>query len=155
MNARKARSVRVNTLLQWPFGIGGRSIPLAECPPPGADRIVDLGGPRWHPKALLNRWKRRQVGQQDKSIGIAELAAAIAEGRSPFPSHEFTLHMTELTLAIQGAGPDGASQVLSTRFEPFDLPAWGARGAPDYKKYMGGGWLDRAASKLIDRMHKH
>lgn len=152
LNARKARSVRSNTFLQWPFGVGGRRVPLLRCPPPGAAR---MSGPSWNPKTMLTRWKQKELGLQDKCIGIAELAAAISEGRPSFPPHAFTLHITELTLAIQGAGPNGTSSVLKTRFDPFELPAWSKKTAPDYNQYVGVSLLDRIVGKVLDRMHEH
>ncbi|MEX2517997.1 MAG: Gfo/Idh/MocA family oxidoreductase [Paracoccaceae bacterium] len=155
MNARKARSVRTRSWLGWPFGIGGRRLPLVRTPPPGTDRIVATGGRRWHPKDALQRWKRRELGQQDKMIGIAELADAVASGRSPFPSPDFTMHLTELTLAIQAAGPDGACRRLETSFDPVALPPRTVIAAPDYNTYAKPSWLARQADNLLDRMHRH
>ena len=153
MNARKARSVRTNSLLQWVFGVNGRRVPLARVPAPGSDtpwqERIGLS-----PKSWLAAFKRRQVGQQDKSVGIAELAAAIEGDRPHFPGHDFTLHLTELTLAIQGAGPDGASHTLESRFAPMDLP-FPLRAVPDYKAYAGAGRVARAAEGILDRMHRH
>ena len=150
MNARKARWVRTNSLLQWIFGVGGRRVPL-----------IDYGvrakkaAWSWHPKALLNRLKARQLGRQDKTIGIAELGQAIAEDRPHFPSADFTLHLTELTLAIQGAGPDGASHRLATRFDPDSLPQHLRPSGADYARFARPGWLARISEGLLDRMHKH
>jgi predicted dehydrogenase len=76
MNARKARTVRTNSLLQWLFGVGGRKIPLILAPPPGSVRTISSGRSKWSFKDLLQRIKRRQLGQQDKSIGLAELVDA-------------------------------------------------------------------------------
>ena len=154
MNARKARSVRVNTLLQRPFGVGGRRVPLVLTPPSGADRRIDIGGSRLNPKALLQRLKRSELGQQDKAIGVADLAAAIGEGRSPFGTPDFVLHLTELTLAIQGSGPNGNSRRLETRFEPLALPERTARSGVDYRRYTRPGLLDRCLGGLMDRMHR-
>lgn len=155
MNARKARSVRTNTVLQWLFGVGGRRIPLVRSAPPGSARRIDLGGRRWSPKAVLNRLKRRQLGQQDKAIGLAELADAIATGRPHFPQHDFTLHLTELTLAIQGAGPNGQCHPMQTSFVPVDLPSQTRLTAPDYTKYARLGVLERLSARILDRMHRH
>lgn len=156
LNARKARTVRTNSLLQGLFGVGGRRVPLVRTPPPGSVQPLDILGRRsWSPKGALNRLKRRQLGQQDKAIGIAELADAIATGRPQFPSHAFTLHLTELTLAIQAAGPDGASHRMASRFEPLALPARSAAAGPDYRRYARPGLLDRLSAGLLDRMHRH
>ncbi len=133
INARRARVVRESTLLQWLFGVGGRRIPLAPAAAPGR-RGTGAGEdrPRWSPAAALARWKRRQYGQQDKCAGIAELVDAVAAGRPHFPSHAFTLHQTELVLAIQAAGPRSCTYETTTRFEPPTLPATTWRRAPDY-----------------------
>lgn len=155
LNARKARSVRTRSWLGTPFGVGGRSVPLVRTPPPGTDHIVNLGGRWWHPGDALRRWKRRELGQQDKMIGIAELADAVATGQRPFPSPEFTLHLTELTLAIQAAGPNGTCHTMQTRFEPISLPERSAKAGPDYARYARPNWIARQAEGLLDRMHRH
>lgn len=156
LNARKAWAVRVSTPLQWLFGIRGRRLPLARPAVPGGTGPIDLGaGSGRGIKGWLNRLKRRQLGQQDKSVGIAELATAIAEGRPQFPSHAFTLHLTELTLAIQGAGADGASQHMTTRFDPLPLPQATCIAAPDYAPFAQHGLAERLSARLLDRMHRH
>jgi predicted dehydrogenase len=150
MNARKARSVRTNSLLAWLFGVGGRRVPLMEYGPRAGASPWS-----WHPKALLNRLKARQLGRQDKTIGISELGQAISEGRPHFPSTDFTLHLTELTLAIQGAGPDGASYQPQTRFDPETLPAHLRPHGTNYAHFAKPGWRARVSAGLLDRMHKH
>jgi predicted dehydrogenase len=151
LNARKARTLRTSTPLQWFFGVGGRRLPLLREPPPGGGARIDLGGARRGPRSWMGRLKRRQLGQQDKAVGIAELAAAIAAGRPQFPSHAFTLHLTELTLAIQGAGPDGARHVLATRFDRLPPPEAG----PDYRSHARHGLAERLSARFLDRMHRH
>ena len=88
LNARKSVSVRTNTFLQWVFGVGGRRIELVRNAPPGVTGAavpLEGTGSRWSPRAALNRLKKRELGLQDKCIGIAELADAIATGRPHFP----------------------------------------------------------------------
>lgn len=155
LNARKARSVRTRSWLGAIFGVGGRRVPLIRTVPPGGGRVALSPVRWWHPGDLIRHWKRAELGQQDKMIGIAELADAVAKGRAPFPGPDFTLHLTELTLAIQAAGPDGACQTLRTRFAPLDLPARSAAAAPDYAAWARPGWLARRAAALLDRMHRH
>lgn len=155
MNARKARSVRTNSLLQWLFGVGGRRIPLVRAHPPGSSQHTPRPGAQWAPKALLNRFKRRQLGQQDKAIGLAELADAIRTDRPHFPAADFTLHLTELTLAIQGAGAGGVCHAMQTSFAPPALPVQTMQAAPDYRRYASLGWMERISARFLDRMHKH
>ncbi len=126
LKARNLRVVRESTLLQRLTGVGGSRIPLTEVPPPGGTDIVRPGG------NALAKWKAAQRGMQDKSIGLAELADAIETDRPHFPGADFHLHLAELTLAIQGAGPDGASQDLTTSFEPPALRETVRRAGPDY-----------------------
>ena len=155
LNARKARTVRTSTVLSWIFGIGGRRLPLTRPAVPGGQAPTDLGaGTGRGLRGWLNRLKRRQLGQQDKSVGIAELAAAIAEGRPQFPAHDFTLHLTELTLAIQGAGRAGAAQALTTRFDPLSLPEASRRAAPDYARFARHSLAERLSARLLDRLHR-
>lgn len=144
LKTRNLRLVRDNTLLQRLTGVGGHVLPLAESPAPGASSITRPRG------NLFQRWKAAQRGQQDKSIGLAELAAAITEGRPHFPAPDFTLHLTELTLAIQGAGPDGACHRMESRFDPLALPARTAQAGPDYAQWRRPGRLPRLlGAKLV------
>ena len=149
LKARNARSVRRHSVLQWPFGIGGRRLPLV----PGLGQRGGEG-PAWSPKTWTRRLKQRQFGQQDKCVGLAELAAAIAEGRPHFPPPDFTLHLTELTLAIQGAGPRGGSQEMKTRFDPLPLPER-LRPAPDYTRYARPTALPRFLARAMSGVSRN
>ncbi|MEE6283055.1 Gfo/Idh/MocA family protein [Georgenia sunbinii] len=157
LNARKTRAVRSSRFLQRLFGVGGRRVPLVRTPPPGSDEVVDALGPRrwWSPRDALRRIRLDQLGHQDKCIGIAELADAIEHGRAPFPGHAFMLHLTELTLAIQSAGADGASHRVMNRFEPWPLPVASSRSGPDYQRYVRRSTLDRLSAGLLHKMHRH
>ena len=119
LNARKAVSVRTNSFLQWLFGVGGRPLRLLRIPPPGAGRDTLPRTRWWSPEDAIRALRRRELGQQDKTVGIAELADAIKAGRPSFPPPEFTLHLTELTIAIQGAGTQSSTVKLKTRFDPL------------------------------------
>ena len=67
---------------------------------------------------------RRGAAAMDFALGIADLAAAIEQEREPLLHAEFSLHVTELALAIQAAGQDGGQYVLETQFQPLQPPAW-------------------------------
>ena len=99
----------------------------------------------------MKRLRRAEFGQQDKCLGLAELAEAIGEGRPHFPSPDFTLHVTELTLAIQAAGPDGASLRPSTRFDPPVRPSRSMAGTHDYRAWARLGPVPRMLSGLLRR----
>jgi len=148
LKARNLRAMRHNSILQSLFGIGGRRVPLAQSPAPGSDKIASLTKPGLSPKAWLKRFISNQRGQQDKCIGLAELAEAIHKDRAHFPPSDFSLHLTELTLAIQGAGPDGATTRLQTKFDPLPLPERTKRAGPDYKQFRKPSSLVRLLKKL-------
>src|SRR5690606_5691753 len=81
LNARNLRALRAGGLLPRMLGVGGRRVPLARSAAPGGAPGSERTSRTVNPKALLERWRRDQVGQQDKCIGVAELADAIASGR--------------------------------------------------------------------------
>ncbi|MFG1279759.1 Gfo/Idh/MocA family protein [Xanthobacter autotrophicus] len=148
LNARKAISVRRNSLLQWIFGIGGRKLPPVGNPPKPPAR-------NWTPRELIAAFKRRELGQQDKTLGIAELARAIKAGRPSFPPHDFTLHLTELTIAIQNAGMRSKTYEMSTTFAPIE-PREETLNAPfSYAHGRRSCALGKAIDRMITRMHGH
>lgn len=151
LKGHNLRAVRNSPLLRALFGVGGRRVPLAESPAPGSGTIWRDPGPALSPRAVLRRLRAAQRGVQDKSIGLAELAEAIAQDRPHFPPMDFTLHLTELTLAIQAAGPDGASRTLSTRFAPLALPERTRAAGPDYRRLARPALLPRLVGALLDR----
>ena len=153
LNARKAMSVRRSTLLQRVFGVGGRPLELLDNPEPGANGRPAEGRPSL--RELPRRLKQREVGQQDKTMGIAELADALEHDRPYFPSPEFTLHLTELTIAIQGAGEHGATHTMETTFEPIAPRPETLNSPIDYGAKAAAGIVDRTAARMLDRLHKH
>jgi predicted dehydrogenase len=146
LNARKSVSVRRNTLLQGTFGVGGSPLRLVGSRQSGGRRQAG---------SLLQRLKRRELGEQDKVVGIAELADAIQAGRPAFPAPDLTLHLTELTVAIQNAGVDGSPYVLQTDFEPVRPQAETLQATLDYSGRPWIRFLNRVSGAAIDRMHKH
>jgi predicted dehydrogenase len=67
----------------------------------------------------------RKLAHDDRGRGIAELAAALAEGRESRLSARFALHVTELSLAIQQAGTSAGAYEMTTSFEPIAPMSWG------------------------------
>lgn len=155
LNARKSYTVRNSTLLQRIFRVGGRKLKLIRNAPPGADRIIDLGGPWWSPKATLKRLMKAELGVQDKVVGVAEMADAIETGRPAFPGPDFMLHLTELTLAIQNAGPEGRTHALTTDFAPLEPLPGTLKARVDYGRALRVPLIARLAARVIDRLHQH
>lgn len=89
-------------------------------------------------KAFMNPWKRRYpllktpdraprrwgAARMDFCCGIAEMADAIAAGRSPRLSADFCLHVNEMVLAIQNAGRGSAAYAMTTTFKPIEPMPW-------------------------------
>lgn len=154
LNARKAMSVRRSPVLGRVFGVGGRPLALVRPVVPAPRSSVD--GARRSPfRGVLAGLRRSQLGQQDKALGIAEMADALAVGRRYFPPPDFTLHLTELTLAIQGAGTSSAPHVMSTTFEPLGPRDAGSPRPLDYEPAVLPSLLDRVTSRVLDRAHRH
>ena len=148
LNARKARSVRNSTLLQRIFGVGGKKVKL----------VRNLPLPKmkwWSPRDILKKIKQSELGQQDKCVGIAELADSLLTDRPCFPPHDFTLHLTELTIAIQSAGVKSLTYVMQTNFEPLVPPKSTLECRINYNTTKSQTLLDRVVGKILIRMHKH
>ncbi len=84
-------------------------------------------------RSMLSPWKKRhprlaergrRAVPDDRSRGIAELVAALGEGRPSRLSAEFSLHVTELALAIQRAGTQSGAYRLTTTFGPIAPMPW-------------------------------
>jgi predicted dehydrogenase len=68
---------------------------------------------------------RRGAASMDFCRGVAEMAAAIEKGKPPPLSARFSLHINEVTLAIQSSGEAGSSYRPVTTFEPVSPMSWG------------------------------
>jgi len=156
LNTRKAVSVRTNSVLQWILGIGGRRLKLFRNAPPGAGGRNTLPKVRWwSPRDGLRAFVRRELGEQDKTIGIAELADSLHMGRPFFPPHDFTLHLTELTIAIQGAGVHGHTSQLKTSFTPIEPRPETLASTLDYAAVGGPSMIGRIIDRWLVQLHKH
>jgi hypothetical protein len=90
------------------------------------------------------------IRRNPASIGISELAASIKAGRPQFPSHAFTLHLTELALAIQAAGTQSQTHVMETTFDPIDMPEATRQASINYSKYLKPRLRTRLTEQLLD-----
>jgi predicted dehydrogenase len=73
------------------------------------------------------RARYRGAQRRDFARGIADLAAAILERREPRLSEDFCLHVTEVVLAMSGAGGTGSTRMRTTFGPPAPMP-WAADG---------------------------
>lgn len=115
LSARKLSLFERHPQLGSLFGIGGKRIPLLRHPKSCALH----SGPnvRRSVKSRLLDWiRRKQVYAQDKLLGVWEMNSIITnKHQTPF-APDFLIHINELTLLIQGAGPSGFSGRPSTTF---------------------------------------
>ena len=72
-----------------------------------------------HPK--VGRWGSASM---NFALGVSEMAEAIAQGRPSRMSIDLALHLTEVTLAIQGAGETTGAQQMTTRCDPAEPMPW-------------------------------
>lgn len=78
--------------------------------------------PKTYPLMGKNNPHIKSKGGQQLNFcrGIADLAAAIAQNRSPRLSAQYSLHICELVLAIHNALETGSAYQLSTTFDPIE-----------------------------------
>jgi predicted dehydrogenase len=155
LNARKARSVRTQPLLGRPLGVGGRRVPLIAHWKSHSTKQNHLGGRRSFVHRLIDAIKRKEVGAQDKMLGVAETARSIRNSRPCPLSPDFIMHINELTLAIQRAGSNSGAVRLQTSFEPLQPMEETLASRHDYKTSWKPGFLARRMEKTIDRLHRH
>lgn len=156
LNARKSRSVRTTGWLQSVFGAGGRRAALVTRPASELGTRVRevVSGKRSPFGAVVKTVSRRELVSMDFFRGVAEMADALREGRRCLLPADFVLHVNEIALAIQGAGPRGGAYRMTTSFERLSPRASTLRSRRTY----GSG---RAASappfveRLIARLHRH
>ncbi len=118
LTARKFRTLANLRWLGRLFGIGGRRLTLlrnAKSQAVEKDNLI-----RSSVKQRLTEWlRRREVYAQDKLIGVTEFGREIEGHLAPFLTPDFLMHINELTLLIQGAGPEGLATRLVTGFAPL------------------------------------
>lgn len=68
----------------------------------------------------------RGAQQRDFMRGVAELAAAVREGRESRLSPAFVLHTNEVVLAIHAAATGQPAQPIRSTFQPLNLMPWAA-----------------------------
>lgn len=118
LTARKFQSLRNHSMLGRMFGIGGRKIRLVRHWKSSAVEH-DQSTHSSIQQRLVECVRRREVYAQDKLLGIAEMASDIKLGKDAYLTPEFIMHINELTLLIQGAGPKGTALEPTTSFTPL------------------------------------
>jgi hypothetical protein len=78
-------------------------------------------------KSGVRRVRYRGSQRRDFARGIAELAAAVEEGREPSLSAEFCVHTTEVVLSIHESLKNPAYREMTTTFRPLEPMSWASR----------------------------
>lgn len=153
LTARKAYSLRRQPLLGGPFGIGGRRVPLVRRWKSHAVE-AEKGVGRSFKHKLVSWLRRREIYAQDKLLGPAEMARALAEGRPQPMQPDFLMHLNELTLLINDAGPSGVAIRPTTSFERFDLSG-DVTGSPgDYRHAARPRLLEKLTGGAVAALHR-
>lgn len=151
--ARKAYTVRTQPLLGRLFGAGGRRVPLVRrWKSHAVETEKGVGTSLKH--RFVSWLRRREIYAQDKLAGLAEMARAMQENRpQPMPP-DFHMHINELSLLIQRAGPHGAALKPTTSFAALAPLADMSINQPDYRAIARPALLEKAAARLVEALHK-
>lgn len=153
LSARKAAAIREQPLLGRRFGVGGRRLPLIrqwKSHAVEAQRHAKLSAKQ----RVAGYIRRKQIYAQDKLLGIAEMARAIAAGRPQPLTPDFLMHVNELTLLIQRAGPTGVTTKPTTTFAPIEPLPEVANARTDYRASHRPRLLERLLGGAVDTLHR-
>lgn len=118
LSARKFQSVRSKPWLAGLFGVGGSAVTLARNPKSNAVEKDQQMRSTLKQRAI-EKIRRREVYAQDKFAGIAEMSREISGELDQYLSNDFLMHINELTLLTQTAGPEGLVAKPETTFNPI------------------------------------
>ena len=152
LSGRKAYTVRTHPAIGRLVGIGGRRLPLVRRWKSHAVEERGVGTSLKH--RMVSALRQRQVYATDKLVGVAEMVRALGEGRPQPLSPEFLLHLNELTLLIQQAGPKGLTTTPSTTFSRLDWVPDTIEQAPDYRAGYRPRFLERRLGGLVAALHR-
>lgn len=153
LSARKAYTARTQPLIGRIFGIGGRRAALVRRWKSHAVE-AERGVGRSLKHKFVSWLRRREIYAQDKLLGIAEMTRAIREGRQQPMPPDFLMHLNELTLLIQRAGPRGVTTKPLTSFKPI-APLQDFVGTPpDYRTSYRPRFFERVLSGVVDTLQK-
>lgn len=153
LTARKAYTARRQPLVGGLFGIGGRRLALLRRWKSHAVE-AERGVGRSLKHRFVSWLRRREIYAQDKFLGIAEMSRAMQQGRpQPMPA-DFLLHLNELTLLIQCAGPQGTAVRPTTSFAGVEPLTDFIAAAPQYRASYRPRWFERTLVGLVEKLHK-
>ncbi len=153
LSARKAYTLRTQPFLGRLFGVGGRRLPLVRRWKSHAVE-AERGVGRSLKHRFVSWLRRREIYAQDKLLGIAEMVRAMQEGRpQPMPP-DFLLHLNELTLLIQRAGPNGLATKPTTSFTSLQPLHDMIAGQRNYRASYRPRLTERTLAGIVDSLQK-
>ena len=150
--ARKAYTARRQPLIGRLFGIGGRRLPLVRRWKSYAVEAEKGVGTSIKHK-FISWLRRREIYAQDKLLGLAEMDRAMREGRSQPMSPDFLMHINELTMIVQRAGPRGVATVPETTFARVAVPD-SMEGNVNYRASYKPRLSEQRLGKIVDMLQK-
>lgn len=151
--ARKAYSLRELKVIGRRFGIGGQLLKQVRQWKSHAVE-AEKGVKLTLKQRLVSAIRRREIYAQDKLIGIAEMIRAIEAGKPQPLTPEFLMHVNELTLLIQRAGPTGTAVQPETTFTPLEPLPEVANAPIDYRATYRPRAMERMFGNAVDSLHR-
>jgi predicted dehydrogenase len=153
LTARKAYTLRTQPSIGRIFGIGGRRLNLVRRWKSHAVE-TEVGVARSLKHKFVSWLRRREINAQDKLLGIAEMTRAIHLGiPQPMPP-DFLIHLNELSLLVQRAGPEGITTKPTTSFKPIE-PLPDVLDSPrDYRVSYRPRLLERLLVGIVELLHR-
>lgn len=153
LSGRKAYTVRTHPLIGRLIGIGGRRLALMRRWKSHAVE-AEKGVGRSLKHKFVSWLRRREIYAQDKLLGIAEMVRAMREERPQLMSADFLLHLNELTLLIQRAGPEGLATTPTTSFKPIEPLSDVINSSRDYRTGHRPRLLERILTGTVASLHR-
>lgn len=153
LSARKAYTLRTQPLIGRLCGVGGRRLRLLRRWKSHAVE-AERGVGRSFKHRFVSWLRRKEIYAQDKLLGIAEMVRALREHRpQPMPP-DFLIHLNELTLLIQRAGPSGIAVRPQTDFKSLSLPADVRENPRNYHSSYGPRMMEALMGVVVDTLHR-
>ena len=90
---------------------------------PSLESMLRLG-PKRYPHVRKAKFRGKLSNKMDFSRGVAELAAAITEGRPCRLSASYALHVIEIVLTMQNPREMGCPRTITSSFDPVEPMPW-------------------------------
>ena len=153
LSARKSYTLRTQPVMGRLFGIGGQRLPhIRRWKSHAVEAERGVGRSLKH--KLISWLRQREAYAQDKLLGIAEMVRAIHEGRSQPVPPDFLLHLNELALLIQRAGPEGIATKPTSSFAPISPLPDVLSSSRNYRVSYRARIFEGIMAGVVDALHR-